>query len=321
MAGKRSGSNLLLPTKWEWRHSMINFELKPTAPFDFELVLGHWLRHPLERVDRVEENSYHRLFVRPSGPVLMTAKSIGTVDAPLISLTLQGENAQQEKEELDWVRETFLWQLNNDADINGFYAHLTKHDPALLKIAKQYPGLRPAQSPFLFETLVFAIVGQQINLNFAYQCKAAIEDAYAQKATINGKEWIAGIQPEDLAGVTIEDLRAMKISNSKGRAITELAESFRQEPLNRQNLAAHSDIEVEAKLVAYRGIGPWTAKYAMMRALARMDALPEGDVALQKAVGRLHGNDAKVSAEEVVKLLEHIRPYRGLATFYLWTSL
>jgi AraC family transcriptional regulator of adaptative response / DNA-3-methyladenine glycosylase II len=71
------------------------------------------------------------------------------------------------------------------------------------------------------------------------------------------------------------------------------------------------------RLVAQPGIGPWTAQYLMMRALHWPDALPAGDLGLQKALSPPH----KVTEKEVIQQLESVRPWRSYATILLWKSL
>jgi DNA-3-methyladenine glycosylase II len=293
----------------------IALQIRP--PYDPDLSLRVWLRHPLEQVDCVEDGVFRRLFFRDGRPVLLALAPGGTVEKPVCAVSLSGDFTA---DDLSWALDLARWIINDDAPLQAFHDHIAGADQALSALAARLRGLRPHRSPALFDTLVFAILGQQVNLNFTYICRSALEAKYARRATIDGREWIAGIEPEDLAGAGIEDLRAMKISRSKARAILELADAFRSVPMDRETLALFDAEEIIVMLTSLRGIGPWTAEYACLRGLGLPDILPAGDVALQKAIGLIHKRD-KPTAREVRDIGERWRPFRSLATYYLWTSL
>ncbi len=297
---------------------MISFPLNLAGPFDPELSLAFWLRHPMEKVDLVRNGTYTRLFFRGERPVLMQISPEGSLDDPKLELTLRGEIEPGDRE---WAEETARWILHDHLPLEEFYSHISSADPTLAPLTRRFRGLRPPLSPTLFETLVFAIVGQQVNLSFAYKCKAALEEHHARRASIDGEEYFAALAPEDLEGAEIAELRALKISNNKSRAILELAESLRVEPLDRHSLRCRSNDEIHETLISFRGIGPWTAEYAMIRALGILDVLPGGDTGLQNALKRCLGLEEKPTEEEVRAIGERWGPYKALVTFYLWTNL
>lgn len=272
----------------------------------------------MERVDLVRDGIYTRLFFRESRPVLLQAEPSGTVDKPTCRIILSGETTEEDK---IWGKETVRWILNDHAPLEKFYSHIAVSDPLLAPLTESFRGLRFPLSPTLFETLVFAIVGQQVNLSFAYQCKAVLENNFTSCAIIGGQEYYAALSPENLTGARIADLRALKISNAKARAVLELADAFREKPLDRFSLEGKSNDEILKTLVSFRGVGPWTAEYTMLRALGKMDVLPAGDAGLQNALKRIYSLESKPSEEEVREIAGKWHPYAALATFYLWTGL
>lgn len=293
----------------------IEIQLRP--PYDPGLSLSVWLRHPLEQVDRVEDGVYRRLFLREGRPVIVELAPGGTVDKPVCALSLDGDHRP---EDLSWAMDLARWILHDDAPVTSFYQHCAATDPPFAAMAARLRGLRPHRAPELFDTLVFAILGQQVNLNFTYICRAALERRFARTVVVKGREWVAGLQPEDLLRADPEELRSMKISTAKARAILELAEAFRAVPLDRETLVLFEADELIEMLTSLRGIGPWTAQYVCLRALGAPDVLPAGDVALQKAIGRLYERSRPTAAETIV-IGERWKPYRSLATWYLWASL
>ena len=88
-----------------------------------------------------------------------------------------------------------------------------------------------------------------------------------------------------------------------------------------ESLAQLPDAELTARLTALRGIGHWTAQWALVRGLARPDALPLGDLALRRAVSRLYRRNAETTDAQVAETAERWRPYRTYATVYLFAAL
>jgi DNA-3-methyladenine glycosylase II len=233
-------------------------------------------------------------------------------------VTLTGD---VQKNDRRWAEETIRWAMFDHCPLEDFYRFIAGADPNFAPLTRRFRGYRPPLSPTLFETLVFAIVGQQVNLTFAYQCKSALERNYSRRAEIDGCEYLATLTPNDFSGAEIAHLRVLKISNAKARSILELAEAFRSRPLDHRNLAGKSSSEIVEILTAYRGIGPWTAAYAMIKALGTLDILPGGDAGLQNALKRWRGMDRKPTEDEVHAIGERWGPYKALATFYLWRTL
>ena len=116
------------------------------------------------------------------------------------------------------------------------------------------------------------------------------------------------------------------MSTKKAEYLLEIAERF--ESLG--DLPAQGDAEVFTKVTALRGLGEWTAHMFLMFGLGRADVLPYGDLAVQKAVRRLYGSRPPAGATSVAQLAtreemqavsEGWRPYRSVATWYLWHAV
>ena len=91
--------------------------------------------------------------------------------------------------------------------------------------------------------------------------------------------------------------------------------------LRLDELAALPDEEVAAQLIAVKGLGPWTVDMFMIFHLGRPDILPVGDLGVRRAAQILHGMDELPTPAELTALAEPWRPYRSLASLYLWRSL
>jgi len=186
-------------------------------------------------------------------------------------------------------------------------AHLRSVDPVIGAVidAHESPPLRSKGR--VFETLIHAIVGQQIS------AKAA--DAVWGRLC----ELVGDVTPETVAGHSPESLRAVGLSGRKVEYILGLATTGRW--VDTLEWSALSDIEVRKKLIALRGIGPWTVEMVLIFSLLRPDVLPLGDIGVIRAVEQLYVSGAPLTAEQVGKIAEKWAPYRSAATWYLWRHL
>ncbi len=116
-------------------------------------------------------------------------------------------------------------------------------------------------------------------------------------------------------------LRAHQFSRQKSTYLGEVARACLEGPLRELSLDRVSPEEAEERLLSVKGIGRWSAAYGLMRALGYMDALPVGDAGLRTALRKNFGLDGPPGIEQQEALMEPFRPYRGLATYYLWRSL
>ena len=297
---------------------MNRIEISLTPPFDMLLSTRIWSRSALEQVDIVENGNYKRAFIRGGRPVLFELHPKGDVDNPSVEMVLNGDI---DPEDLAWGMEQARWILNDFAPIKRFYKHAANVDSRLVLLTERFRGLRPLLSPSVFEILVFAIVGQQVNLNFAYQCKTALENRYAGYVEIDGHRWCTGLEPRDFDTASVQEMRELKISRNKALAIIELARAFQMVPIDRTTLSGMSATEIADSLIALRGIGPWTAEYTLIRGLGSVDAFPSGDAGLKNAIKRHYELDHPLDESKIKTFGEKWKPYRSLATWYLWTSL
>jgi|SRR5579863_2816577 len=195
-------------------------------------------------------------------------------------------------------------------------AHLTAADPVLAGIIADRPDFDPsawlARLPpmDLFGALLFQVVGQQLSVAVTRHTIARIQ------ALFDGRLPAAAEVP----AVDPADLRAAGLSWRKIATIRELAERFTDGRLDPATLAGLGDEEVISALTEVSGIGPWTVQGALIIALGRQDVVLPGDLALRKAVRAAYELDHLPSQDEVLAIAEKWRPYRSLATSYLFSA-
>lgn len=219
--------------------------------------------------------------------------------------------------------------LGLEQPLAAFHAHAGQH-PVLGGLVGRLRGVRMPQVPGLWEALCWAVIGQQINLAFAYRLRNRII-ALGNGVPPNAEPSIEPSPmptaplpfptPEQVLAIPEQAWRDAQYSRQKTAYLRGLAECFASGDLDEDSVAALPDDEATARLLKVRGLGPWSVNYALLRGLGRLDALPVGDAGLRSAL-RLHfALEAPPGPEQQAALMEPLRPWRGLATYYLWKSL
>ena len=186
---------------------------------------------------------------------------------------------------------------------------LAQRDPVLAAIMRSHPRvyLVPRGAPF--HTLARAIVGQQISV-------AAAQSVWNRFALL-----VSVVEPEKVLKAKTKDLRACGLSARKCEYISDLARRFADGHVHVHKWPAMGDEEVIADLVQVRGIGRWTAEMFLMFNLLRPDVFPLDDLGLQKGLRLAYHRGRRVSIGTLRRRGETWRPWRSVATWYLWRSL
>jgi DNA-3-methyladenine glycosylase II len=204
----------------------------------------------------------------------------------------------------DLTQPDVLTLLGATFELDPFYAWAAA-DPVLGRLSVELAGLRPPLAPDPFEALVTSITAQQVSLFAAFAIRTRMIERFGVCA---GRAYAFPAR-ERVASVSEDELVAVGFSRRKAEYVVGLARS----DVDLDALSALEDDEVRARLVALRGLGPWTAEWFLARHLGRARAWPAGDLALRKAVEVLYG----VSVEEMGPRLE---PFQNLSAHYLLTG-
>ena len=297
--------------------------LQPTPPFDFELTAGyHTYFQARSGADNVESGVYRRLLDLDGQLILASVSSTGTVDAPELTLELSGQGITDADRERATAQ--VRWMLGTEQELAPFYA-LAESDPALAGLARQFRGLHLPRTATLFEALTTAILGQQISASVARAMRTLLIERFGScyvapaKAEGDGAAYYAFPRPEAILSASPEELRGLKLSRSKAEYVRVIAEAA-LEPGWDELYQLPGD-EFVSRLTALRGVGNWTAQWALVRGLARPDALPLGDLALRRGVSRLWREGDAVTDRDVSEIAERWRPWRSYATAYLFAAM
>lgn len=210
-------------------------------------------------------------------------------------------------------------QFSTNLDISPFY-RLASSDPVLSKLVIHFRGMRIPQSANIYETLISAILEQQVNLSFAHQVKRALIETFENSLEFDGKRYNAFPEPAALAIATPRQLRRIQVSGPKARYIIGISRAVLDGSLDLDGLRSLDPATADAKLQEHKGVGAWTAQYVGLRALGHLDCLPAADVGLQKAVQRFYGLRKQPTAARVEKIACRWAGWRSYATFYLWLT-
>ena len=202
------------------------------------------------------------------------------------------------------------------ADLSVAIEHLRAADPVLRGLIDEIgvetlSERRIARSRDHYGALVRTIVGQQLSTRSARAIYDRLIERFGGRAPT----------PEEILADDPNELRtSVGLSHAKVRYLRSLAEHVLDGSLELGKLGRLSDEEVTARLTAISGIGRWSADIFLMFHLQRPDVLPVGDLGIRKAFQTVYGLPALPEAAEMERIAEPWRPYRSLASRFLWRS-
>jgi DNA-3-methyladenine glycosylase II len=210
------------------------------------------------------------------------------------------------------LAETVGWVLFLEQDLRPFYK-LVKGHPVLGPLARRLYGLKASRPASLFDMAIIAVTEQQISLAAAYRIRTRLVEAYGD--TVEGHTLYPA--PEAMAEKSIDELKAFGLSRMKADYIIGLARGVVEGSVDLEALKGMPDEEAREYIISLKGFGPWAAEYIMVRGLGRADVVPADDLGIRTLVGQYLGDGARMSADEVRRVLEPFAPWRGLTAFYL----
>lgn len=173
---------------------------------------------------------------------------------------------------------------------------LEKHDPYIESNWTEY------------ERLCVSIINQQLSTASAAAVKERVFDQ------------LEDVTPEAVLNADKNTLREAGLSRTKVEYMMNAARAFQQNDYTKRGLADCSNEEVIDSLTEIKGIGDWTARMYLLFVLERDDVLPLGDLAIRRGIEQLYGNGDEMARDEMREIAEQWRPYRSLATRYIWAE-
>lgn len=188
-------------------------------------------------------------------------------------------------------------------------AALSAADQVLGGVIERHPQGCLAGQGDAYGTLARSIVAQQVSVRSA-------ESIWRRFEALVGT-----VSPDAVRAKSEVTLRTAGLTRQKARYLRDLAVDFADGRIGPERWVRRDDDAVIEALMTVRGIGRWTAEMFLIFHLLRPDVLPLADVGLQRAVGRHYADGERLSGERIAALAEPWRPWRSVATWYLWRSL
>jgi DNA-3-methyladenine glycosylase II len=290
----------------------MNFTLPLPSEFSFDHCLGFLQRSPKEVLHRCGENYVRKLLRFEDKNVLLEIRPYTSA----LEVTVLNAEASNRLEQ--YVRRYIIEWFDMETDLSPFYA-MAEKDKLLKDLVKKYYGYRIIGQPDLFESLVWAVLGQQINLQFAYTLKQRFVEKFGERLFFEGQDYFLFPQPASVAVLTDSELLPLQFSRQKSRYTVLIAEAFASGKVSKEKLKGMSLIEAKEELM--KGVGNWTANYALMKTFRYPDAFPLEDAGLHNAIRNLKNLKKKPTLEEVKKIFKRYKGWEAYATLYFWKSL
>ena len=193
--------------------------------------------------------------------------------------------------------------------------YLSKKDPALgraIKIVRSAKGVRlrpPPSKENVFQSLVRAVIYQRSS-------EASGSTVYSRLEKIVGGK----LTPAKILSLPAQDIQKAGLAQSRATYILNLAEWFDANPKIARKLPSMSDDEIISSLTSISGIGLWTVNVLLVFNLGRLDVAPSPDAVIREIARIVYGLKARPSVEFVQKKILTWRPYRSIATMYLYQA-
>jgi len=297
----------------------VNNDIVITLPenFDMNANLGYLTREKNECMHEIENDIITKVIAIGEIRSLVQVSVINNKQ-----MVVQFLNDSRPIE--NWKREEIVKYIHEwfdlDNDLTPFY-EMAKADPLLKIPTREFYGLRVIGIPDLFEALCWGVLGQQINLTFAYSLKRQFVEGFGDSIEWNGKKYWVFPTYERIALLTPTDLADIKMTLKKSEYIIGIAKLMASGELSREKLMKMNFKDAEKNLIKIRGIGPWTANYVLMRCLRFQTAFPIDDVGLINSIKILRNMNRKPTKDEILEISFPWKNWESYATFYLWRVL
>ena len=183
-------------------------------------------------------------------------------------------------------------------------------DLVMKDLIEKFGELTLTESNDYFTDLVSSIVAQQLSGKAASTIWKRVE------TLLNGE-----ITAEKFLSVPDELMRQAGVSRNKTRYIKNIAQAVLDKSLDLENIRNYDNGEIIRQLTTIQGIGQWTAEMFLIFSLAREDVFSFGDGGLNSAINKLYGSGIALTKEEIKAITDKWKPYRSIASLYLWRSL
>ncbi|EMI19843.1 DNA-3-methyladenine glycosylase II [Rhodopirellula maiorica SM1] len=293
---------------------LITFTLKPKPPYRLDLAVWTLRRRPENIIDDWDGDVYRRVLVVADQAIMVEVRQLGRRETPRLYVTAHTDHPFPGLQKQ--LTTTLTRLLGIDIGLTGFYQLAANH-PQLQKLAKPFVGMKPPRYASLFECLCNAIACQQVSLASGIQLLNRFAEHYGRSFDTSPYRRFAFPDAATLDTVEVEDLRQIGFSRQKATALLNLAAVARSGKLEYTQFEELSDEDCVAALCQFRGIGRWSAEYAMLRGLGRLHVFPGDDVGGRNNLQAWLDLTETLDYDGVANLLQRWQRFGGLIYFHL----
>lgn len=272
------------------------------APYRLDLTATVLRRLSTNIVDVFDGQTYRRMLGDRAHPLLLEVTQSGP---ELLSIRASGDTGLG-------VPALVRRMLGTDVDLTDFYASVADF-PWLAEIVRAARGVKPPRYPSLWEAIVNAVVFQQVSIHAAAAILRRVVERYEPLRPAGPVALAPFVSPDDIAAADPLELRALGLSVNKVVALRILARAVLDGELDEALFETLATDELAARLVAFKGIGPWTAAVIALRGFGRLDVFPMNDSGVARSLRDLSGDPA-VDADAILARLRH---QRGMLYYHL----
>jgi DNA-3-methyladenine glycosylase II len=285
----------------------LHFSLDPVPPFRLDLTVWTLRRRPINAVDLWDGKTYRRGLMFGNRPVEIAVIQNG----PTLEISVVG--ARLTSSMTSAVTTVLQRMLGTQVDLRAFYDFAVQ-DAKLNRLVHRFRGAKPPRFPSIFEALVNGISCQQLSLTVGITLLNRLAEHCGLAA---GSSLYCFPRPQDLVKITPAEFRRLGYSANKSRALLELSDAIVDGRLNLETLVERDDQEITRVLLEMRGIGRWTAEYALLRGVGRIDLFPGDDVGARNNLARWLKLRTPLDYARVSRVLKKRKRYAGLLYFHL----
>ncbi len=295
---------------------MESFHIPVFDEFSFKRSVEFLQRSPKELLHFVDDHRVSKVIEIGSKKIVfeLTQRKSNQLQVKVVcGFPLQ----QPEKAQLiQFIKEWF----DLETDLKPFYT-IFKDDKLLGPLIEKYFGYRIIGQPDLFESLVWAVIGQQISLQFAYTLKQRFVEQFGEKHMVDDKAYYLFPNPKAVSALSDEHLLPLQFSRQKSKYVVLIAQAFLSGSISKEKLREMPFHQAKEKLMSIKGVGNWTANYALMKTFRYPEAFPLEDAGVHNAIKNLKKMKTKPTLDQVKRIFKRYKGWEAYATLYLWKSL
>ncbi|WP_143307474.1 DNA-3-methyladenine glycosylase family protein [Chitinophaga vietnamensis] len=297
----------------DWQKIIV--EVSDPENFSFRECLYFLGRSDKECLHYIRGNTLQKMILAGDTPALLHIADTGKG-----ALEVMVRAADNTPVDAAGIRDYVSRWLDLGMNLQAFYNY-SEGDTLLRGLPQRYKGLRLVGIPDLFEAITWTIIGQQINLAFAYTLRQRFIQAFGHHEKIDGTDYYLYPHPAVVAALPPEALLPMQFSRGKAAYIINTAQQMASGQLSAAMFATLPYEAAKEKLLALKGIGNWSANYVLMKYKRFPQALPLEDAGLHNAIRHRLQLDAKPTPAQLQTYTGRWQQHAAYATFYLWRSL